>query len=448
MNNNFNLLKNNVIDRGLCTHCGLCSGLSEKSIEMIDTDRGPIPTSVADKNYLDPIVLDACPGKGLHYPELNKNIFNKIPDNWLIGNYMDLFIGYSKNEKVRSKGASGGIISQALIYLLESKMISGAITVKMGKIKPWEAEPQISKNKKEVLECSQSVYAPVPILKILDEIEEFDGDLAMVGLPDQIAAIRFLKQKNHPIAKKIKYFIGPYVGTNMYFESIRGFLRSEDINEINEIKTLKYRDGEWPGYLSIVLKNGRRFKLEKFYYNYLIPFYITKSSLISVDFTNELTDISVGDAWNPKYEKIGKGFSVVISRSENGKKILNEMQKKNLINLERIDEKEAIKMHAHMIEFKKRGSFIRMKFLRMMGKKTPVFGYEILKIPVSRYIIELFMSTMFLLSSSMLGRKISELIPKRILGPSFNFFRKNWKRLTKKSKRKGLLSFEYKIINE
>ena len=56
------------------------------------------------------------------------------------------------------------------------------------------------------------------------------------------------------------------------------------------------------------MSDGKILKAEKFYYNYLIPFYITKGSLLSIDFCNELTDISVGDAWHPKYEKQGKGI--------------------------------------------------------------------------------------------------------------------------------------------
>ena len=40
------------------------------------------------------------------------------------------------------------------------------------------------------------------------------------------------------------------------------------------------------------MSDGKILKAEKFYYNYLIPFYRTKGSLLSIDFCNELTDIS------------------------------------------------------------------------------------------------------------------------------------------------------------
>ena len=77
------------------------------------------------------------------------------------------------------------------------------------------------------------------------------------------------------------------------------------------------------------------FQMIKFYYNYLIPFYITKGSLLSIDFCNELTDISVGDAWHPKYEKQGKGFSVIVGRSKKGINLLEQMEKEKSIFLEK-----------------------------------------------------------------------------------------------------------------
>ena len=64
----------------------------------------------------------------------------------------------------------------------------------------------------------------------------------------------------------------------------------------------------------------RSFELPKFHANYLIPFHILKNSLLCTDLTNEYTDISGGDAWAPVYEERGKGFSMVISRSETDRK--------------------------------------------------------------------------------------------------------------------------------
>ena len=75
----------------------------------------------------------------------------------------------------------------------------------------------------------------------------------------------------------------------------RSYLKSKNGKALDDVRELRYREGEWPGFLQIILKNGEILREKKFYYNYLIPFYLTMSTLLSVDFTNELTDISVGE---------------------------------------------------------------------------------------------------------------------------------------------------------
>ena len=39
----FELLKNNVINHGLCTHCGTCAGLAGGAVNMIETASGALP---------------------------------------------------------------------------------------------------------------------------------------------------------------------------------------------------------------------------------------------------------------------------------------------------------------------------------------------------------------------------------------------------------------------
>ena len=435
----YSKLFDKVIRTGLCTHCGTCVGLSNGGLEFKDTYNGPLPMLINNNVLLNnPDIYDACPGKGLNYPILNKSVFGKVPDNWLIGNYQDIFIGYSKNNDIRSNAASAGIITHVLVYLLEQKLVDGVVVVQLGKYKPWEANPIIAITSEDIMKCSQSVYTPVPVNEILKEIEQFDGKLAYVGLPDQVSSIRYLQQVGNSTAKKIKYILGPYVGTIMYIKSIESYMRSNGFKRIDEMSDLKYRTGEWPGYMQITTKSGKVLKAEKFYYNYLIPFYITKSSLLSVDFTNELTDISVGDAWHPKYEEQRQGFSVIIARSNSGRQLLKDMQRENLISLEKTTAKNVMEMHGHMIDFKKRGAFVRFRFRQLLGKNVPDFGYLPQHISFIRILIEVMVSGIFLIGKTYIAKKLVELIPIKILGPMFNAFRKTWKNMSKPVKRKGL----------
>ena len=442
----YSVLQREVIDAGLCTHCGTCAGLSSGQLEMRDGPRGPLPRPagqlVADLPY---DALAACPGRGIDYPELSEAVFGRQPDNWLLGCYRTLFTGFSAEPEVRRAGASGGVLTQVQLHLLETGAVDGVVTVRLGGSRPWEGEAVIATTRQEVLECSQSVYAPVPVNALLPEMERFQGTLAYVGLPDHIASLRRLQQQGHPGASKVRMTLGLYFGMGMYFGAIESFLRSKGVKHAADITELRYREGEWPGYLQIKMRSGAVYKAEKFYYNYLLPFYATRATLLSVDLTNELADISVGDAWHPRFERQGKGFSVVVARSQQGEDTLREMRDSGLLSLEETSVEDALAMHGHMLDFKKRGAFIRMDWRRLAGKPVPDYGYRPAHIPISRRLAEVVISGIFVVCGTALARAMMERVPLAILGPTFSVLRRSWKRLSKPTKRAGLHGIEVVI---
>jgi coenzyme F420 hydrogenase subunit beta len=301
----------------------------------------------------------------------------------------------------------------------------------------------IARTKEDVLRCAQSVYSVTPVNTILSSLEEETGPLAYIGLPDQVASIRKLQDLGHPSVRNIRYVFGPYTGTQMYFEAIRSFLRTNGIRSEQEIVSLRYRAGEWPGHLEIKLKDGRTLTAEKFHYNYLIPFFITSSSLQVPDFTNELTDISVGDAWSPRFEKERGGHSVILARSEQGENLLEEMRIAGLLTLQDIPLSEALDMHGHMLDFKKRGSFIRMGW----RKTKPDYGYVPASIPASRVMVEWCLRLIFGIGRLPPIRWMMERIPLSVIGPCFNALRKSWKNVSKPTKRRGLRDMRFSITD-
>lgn len=441
-------LQTGVIRSGLCTHCGTCVGLAPDQLQMAPHTRGPLPVlRPAATPHLPSAAWAACPGQGIDYPALYQSCFGQLPENWLIGCYRQLYIGYASTAAIRQRAASGGVITQTLIYLLEQGLIDGAVVVQQGRPQPWQAEAVIARTRDEILAASQSVYAPVPVNVLLPQMTAFPGRLAYVGLPDQVAALRRLQQLGHPGAQKVAYVLGPYVGTNLYAGAIESYLRAQGVRDLTEVTELRYREGEWPGYLQIKTRSGQVLRTEKFYYNYLIPFFITQATLYAVDFTNELTDISVGDAWHPRFEVQGGGFSVVVARSAKGEALLKDMQTQGWLTLEPTTLTDALSMHGHMIDFKKRGSFIRLGWRAALGKPVPEYGYRPTQIPWSRKLVELVISTLFAVCGTSLARRLVEWAPIGLIGPIFNTLRKSWKELSKPVKRKGLASSSYVVAS-
>jgi len=100
-------------------------------------------------------------------------------------------------------------------------------------------------------------------------------------------------------------------------------------------------------------------------------------------------------------------------------------------------------MHGHMIDFKKRGSFIRNK------RKTiqPFYGYEPIKISFARKLVERALQVAFYIGSTKIARRAVEKIPLKVVGSCFDFMRKVWKAFSKPTKRKGLKTIQFKIYD-
>ena len=433
----WNMIHEEIIRPSLSMQSGTCIGLSQGTLELDDPDGRCLPKPT-NKGAVPQICYDASPEVDPNYPAMANSVFgSNAKRSSLIGEYKRIAIAHCTDETVRQGAASGGILTASLLHLLETKKITGAVVLTMDKTYPWRAKPIIARTAADIVAAAQSKYVVSPVNVILDELQQEDGPLAFVGLPHQVFAIRRLQQLKHPSVRSITYVFGPFFGNELEGKSVDAFLKKFNAKKA-DVTDFAYRAGEWPGYLQAKLKDGLTVKLPKFHANYLIPFYITRNSLLSHDLTNELTDISGGDAWAPKYEERGKGFSMVITRSQTGDTLIKEMEAVGKIKLHDISEEEAVRMQSHGLDLKKRGTQLRLHKLRKQGKRYHNFHTPELSISMQRKFFESVLGVSFMFCRSKAGRLTADLMPHLLIGPLFQWFRKIWKQMTRKVKRKGL----------
>jgi coenzyme F420 hydrogenase subunit beta len=380
-----------------------------------------------------------CSGRDVPLAQLNAFTFGvDAAGHEYLGFLRRLATGYAVDERVRRGGASGGILTAVLLWLLERGAIQGAVVTGMDEDRPWLPRSFIATTPDEVRRAAQSKYVITSVNEILPEIARFQGALAYVGLPCQVHSLRKLQRGGDPAVRNIKYVLGPYCGNTLHFSSIRTLLRSYGVRDHREVTSLSFREGEWPGNLHLVLSSGRTIELPKFHANYLIPFHIMKRCLLCTDLANELTDLSAGDAWAPVYEERGKGFSVVVARSDAGGTILRDMEDAGRLCLSSLGASEAVRMHSHGFDLKKRGAFIRIALRRRLGRDVPVYGYEPRRFPPSRYVLEVVIVTLFALLGTRPARWCLERISPRLMGRIFARFRTLWKKSTRSIKTREL----------
>jgi coenzyme F420 hydrogenase subunit beta len=434
----FAALKATVIDTGLCTRCGGCVGVCpDEALEFDDVLGDCLPEQKADCGDCG-LCHTACSGGEVLFPELNEQVFGKQPENMLLGHYENIFVGHATDSGIRSRGASGGIVTAVLCYLLEKGEVDGAIVLGMDETEPWKAEVRIARTPQEVQAAAQSKYSLTPVNTIFRELQDLPGRYAYVGLPCQVHSLRKLQAAGHPAANKITHVIGSYCGTILQFDAVRSFLRNNGVHDIEEVVDLQYRAGEWPGQMQITLKSGEVVALKKFYANYLIPFFMVERCKLCTDLANEFADIACGDAWAPVYEERGLGWSLAMGRTAKGAALLETMAAEGRLALKPLPEEEAVGMHSHMLDFKKRGAFLRIERREKRGQAVPEYGFKPDFIPRDRRIFEQLLGAIFWLCSLGLSKWLVEHFPVKITGQLFEKARLTWKRLTRTTKRKGL----------
>jgi coenzyme F420 hydrogenase subunit beta len=408
-----------------CTKCGFCDGLATGHVvDYKDTCKKAA--------QLDSF-LEICPGIGINRSKYKLNFKHEHP---LIGPYVNVSVGYSNNEKQRRSSSSGGILTEILCFLLEQKIVDAVCLPLPVDSTETLHEYSLSSDIGAIREAAQSIYTKVPAWGLIEKIRNFDGNVAFAGLPDQVSSIRAYQSRDKQLKDKIKFTIGPMVGIAMDYQII-DILPALAKKKNSEIKRLRWRYGEWPGYLRVEYDDGI-LEIPKFHYNYLLPFYCSHESLLSDNFSNESADIAVGDAWSPKYEQMGKGWGIVWAKTDEGANLLDLMSTKGLINLTTIKVDEAVRMHEHMLDFKKRGSKYRAKIYSFFGYPVPEYYSPEPKYVFSRYVIEIIIVCVIWLCRTKPARWALPHINQRVMGVLFSTLRLRWKQITKVLKRKGL----------
>jgi coenzyme F420 hydrogenase subunit beta len=91
-----------------------------------------------------------------------------------------------------------------------------------------------------------------------------------------------------------------------------------------------------------------------------------------------------------------------------------------------------------MLDFKKRGAFLRIERRENRGQAVPEYGFKPDFIPRDRRIFEQLLGAIFWVCSLGLSKWLVEHFPVKITGQLFEKARLTWKRLTRTTKRKGL----------
>lgn len=368
-----------VVDSNLCAGCGICAGILPNKINMNIDDKGylrPIflePEINSDENFL---LEQVCPGNVIKYEELPKS-----QPVW--GNIKTSTIAFAKNEEVRHKSSSGGVISQLLIYLLDKNEIDEVVHIGVSDENPLLNEIKRSKTKEEVLKNSGSRYSPSAPLASLNELLDDNKRYAIVGKPCDIAALRRYSKFDERVSQKFQYLFSFFCAGIPSMEGTYQLLGKFNVEKDN-VSSFKYRGDGWPGLTKIVTKENNVFEMKyDDSWGKVLNRHLQTRCKLCIDGIGEFSDISCGDGWfgdqngYPSFEE-SKGRSLVTTRTPKGQKLFERAINEGYLIVEQeVDSKDIEKIQPYQADRRKL-LLSRIIAMKIFKKKTPKYPISIL----------------------------------------------------------------------
>ena len=368
---------NFTLQHDLCMGCGVCeSACPFKAISIVVKNGRFLPKideQLCHNKKGCHRCYDTCGGLGINLLGMVKQIHadSDTKQHALIGTYRKCYTGFSKDETLRTNAASGGVLSQFLIWLLENNKIDGAVVTRFDKDAPFKVHTFIAKTKEDVLSAKGSKYGPVSLHSVIQEIKKSEGKrFVIVGLPCHVHSIRKLMSRDKKLRDKTVGIFSLFCSGSQTFHYTEYILKQCGGN-VAGLEYLAYREG----YPSGMVAKGKGFDFFKEYHKYNMPLkgtFYPRRCLLCVDMLGELFDISFGDIYVDTPEEAGTGISAIIARSKLWEELLQEAVDANAIHLDEITEEKLLYKRS-MAKAKKTRNASFVQLLKRLHKDVPEY---------------------------------------------------------------------------
>lgn len=356
--------------KNCCIGCGVCQAVCPSKAITINFDslKGMFVPKINFKKCSNcGLCREVCYGLN---PNSHSNFQGCINDAAsVIGSFVDCYAGFSIDQTLRFCANSGGVVTAIVDYLLDKKMVDGAIVTKFVGHNPPLCTAFIAKSKSEVESAKGSKYTPVLLTAALEAIE-INKHYVFVGLPCHIYAIKKLAKYNPRFKSAFKYFISLFCGGTHNYTALNYILSTYGFSDA-ALLNFRYRGYGWPG--TMLLKTTALSVEIPFleYWPLMSPWFYLNTCLTCIIGLTDQADIACGDAWLPEIIKTdSKGTSIVIARNTLGANIIKSAENEGYIKLKRLEPALILKAQKSMLFFKHTMYANRLKMFKFFKIKT------------------------------------------------------------------------------
>ncbi len=310
----FEGLKQEIIERNLCTYCGACASFCEHiELETDATRQVPILKEECplDKEGVlkcseNGTCYDVCPVTETDLEGLEKNFLDtegiKERDEYL-GIYKELIAG-----KTSIAGQDGGIVTAMLTAGMGNELFDCVIVA--NREDGFNASAKIVEHVDEIEKAKGTKYVQCPIVsKIGEAVKSGKRKIAVVGTPCEIRATRKIQSVLLKDVPQIEITaIGLFCFENFYYDKLAKLTKELLGVDLASASKIQITRGKY-----LVTANGKTYKTKVAE----LDDAVRENCRHCDDFVAWLADISVGSVGSKD------GYSTIIVRTERGEKLLD-----------------------------------------------------------------------------------------------------------------------------
>ena len=337
-----------VIESGMCVACGACCA-ADPSVALALAPARQIfqPTSTGGV-----AAASVCPSIEVDYADLQEFVFGQR-DSGPLGLVDSIHLAQSTDEARNRNASSGGLIKEAIRYLLESGTTGGVISIAHDQGLEYRA--RIIRDPQEIDSLPGSIYHNINLESALALIEANDEPLGVVAIPCQLEGIyKYVSTCKPHVKERIAFTIGLLCAWQYSRHSIAAISAYSGVDPAL-LSDVAYRGGDMIGKLRLRLGDGREHSIDRrANLNYQIAFdryFNTPRCNVCVNHTNFLADLVVGDSWMQSTRFTRTGISIAIARTPRATAALRDMERNHQIVLHQVGEKELIESEGESLVY-------------------------------------------------------------------------------------------------
>lgn len=367
-----------VAETQACCGCGACAYVAPDAIEMADVfehGRRPVARPGASAEVLAD-ALRVCPGIELSHAERPPDgVVPELLPAW--GPVLEVWEGYATDSQIRFAGSSGGAATALSLYCIEQGDMHGLLHIAGRPDVPYLNHTILSTRREQVLAATGSRYAPASPCDGLQQVEDAPALCVFVGKPCDVAATAKARAMRPALDAKLGLTIAVFCAGTPSTRGTFEMFKKMGVDDPTSVINVRYRGNGWPGLATVTYRtpDGGEATRELTYqqsWGDVLQKHRQWRCYVCADHTGEFADIAVGDPWYREIPPGEPGRSLIVVRTERGRRILRAALDAGYVTAERVETKLLPASQPNLLQT--RGSvWGRLMALRLMGAVAPRF---------------------------------------------------------------------------